>query len=64
MASAPPVSGGLGALDAALIACVSDLYTPVGAAVSSELICRLLTCWLTIPLGWISLKVGDERTYV
>jgi len=37
---------------------------PVGAAASAVLIYRLLTDWLTIPVGWLSLKVAEERGYV
>jgi glycosyltransferase 2 family protein len=64
VASAAPVPGGLGALEAALIAGLSALGMPVGAAASAVLIYRLLTYWLTIPVGWVSLKVVQERGYV
>jgi uncharacterized protein (TIRG00374 family) len=64
VASAAPVPGGLGALEAALIAGLSALGMPVGPAASAVLIYRLLTYWLTIPVGWVSLKVAEERGYV
>jgi uncharacterized protein (TIRG00374 family) len=64
VASAAPVPGGLGALEAALIAGLSALGMPVGAAASAVLIYRLLTYWLTIPVGWLSLKIAEERRYV
>jgi uncharacterized protein (TIRG00374 family) len=64
VASAAPVPGGLGALEAALIAGLSALGMPLGAATSAVLIYRLLTYWLTIPVGWLSLKVADGRGYV
>jgi uncharacterized protein (TIRG00374 family) len=64
VASAAPVPGGLGALEAALIAGLSALGMPVGAAASAVLIYRLLTYWLTIPVGWLSLKVAEQRGYV
>jgi hypothetical protein len=64
VASAAPVPGGLGALEAALVARLSALGMPVGAAASTVLIYRLLTYWLTIPVGWLSLKVAEERGYV
>jgi uncharacterized protein (TIRG00374 family) len=64
VASAAPVPGGLGALEAALIAGLSALGMPVGAAASAVLIYRLLTYWLTVPVGWVSLKVAEERGYV
>jgi uncharacterized protein (TIRG00374 family) len=64
VASAAPVPGGLGALEAALIAGLSALGMHVGAAASAVLIYRLLTYWLTIPVGWLSLKVAEQRGYV
>jgi uncharacterized protein (TIRG00374 family) len=64
VASAAPVPGGLGALEAALIAGLSALGMPVGAAASAVLIYRLLTYWLTIPIGWFSLKIAEDRGYV
>lgn len=64
VASAAPVPGGLGALEAALIAGLSALGMPVGAAASAVLIYRLLTYWLTIPVGWLSLKIAEDRGYV
>jgi uncharacterized protein (TIRG00374 family) len=64
VASAAPVPGGLGALEAALVAGLSALGMPVGAAASAVLIYRLLTYWLTIPVGWLCLKVAEQRGYV
>jgi uncharacterized protein (TIRG00374 family) len=64
VASAAPVPGGLGALEAALIAGLSSLGMPAGAATSAVLIYRLLTYWLTIPIGWIALKIGEGRGFV
>jgi uncharacterized protein (TIRG00374 family) len=64
LASAAPVPGGLGALEAALIAGLSALGMPAGAAASAVLIYRLLTYWLTVPVGWTALKVAEGRGYV
>ncbi len=64
IASAAPVPGGLGALEAALVAGLSALGMPVGAAASAVLIYRLLTYWLTIPVGWLGLKLAEGRGYV
>jgi uncharacterized protein (TIRG00374 family) len=64
VASAAPVPGGLGALEAALVAGLSALGMPVGAAASAVLIYRLLTYWLTVPVGWVCLKIAEERGYV
>jgi uncharacterized protein (TIRG00374 family) len=64
LASAAPVPGGLGALEAAMIAGLSALGMPVGAAASAVLVYRLLTFWLTIPVGWTCLKIAEGRGYV
>jgi uncharacterized protein (TIRG00374 family) len=64
VASAAPVPGGLGALEAAVVAGLSALGMPVGPAASAVLIYRLLTYWLTIPVGWLCLKIAEERGYV
>jgi uncharacterized protein (TIRG00374 family) len=64
VASAAPVPGGLGALEAAVVAGLSALGMPVGPAASAVLIYRLLTYWLTIPVGWFCLKIAEERGYV
>jgi uncharacterized protein (TIRG00374 family) len=64
LASAAPVPGGLGALEAALIAGLSGLGMPAGAAASAVLIYRLLTYWMTIPVGWVALKIAQSRGYV
>src|SRR5262249_234237 len=62
--TAAPVPGGLGAMEAALVAGLSALGMPLGAATSAVLIYRLITYWLTIPIGWLSLKVAQGRGYV
>ncbi len=64
LASVAPTPGGLGALEAALVAGLSGLGMPAGAAASAVLIFRLLTFWLAIPIGWISLKTAERRGYV
>jgi uncharacterized membrane protein YbhN (UPF0104 family) len=51
-------------LEAALIAGLSALGMPAGAAASAVLIYRLLTYWLTVPVGWAALKVAEGRGYV
>jgi uncharacterized protein (TIRG00374 family) len=64
LAGATPVPGGLGALEAALVAGLSGLGMPTGAAASGVLVYRLLTFWLSIPVGWAGLKVAERRGYV
>lgn len=36
----------------------------VGPAASAVLIYRVLTYWLSIPVGCISLKIAEDRGYV
>jgi glycosyltransferase 2 family protein len=64
VAGIAPVPGGLGALEAALVAGLAGLGMPVGAAASAVLIYRLLSFWLTIPLGWAALKLAERHGYV
>jgi glycosyltransferase 2 family protein len=64
LSSAAPVPGGLGALEAALIAGLSSLGMPIGPAASAVLTFRLLTFWLAIPVGWASLKGAQRAGYV
>jgi uncharacterized membrane protein YbhN (UPF0104 family) len=47
-----------------IVAGLSALRMPVGAAASAVLIYRLLTYWLTVPIGWLCLKVAEQRAYV
>jgi glycosyltransferase 2 family protein len=64
LSSVAPVPGGLGALEAALIAGLSSLGVPIGAAASAVLSYRLLTFWLAIPVGWAALKGAQRAGYV
>ncbi len=64
VASIAPTPGGLGALEAALVAGLSGLGMPLGAAASAVLIYRLLTFWLAIPVGWAALKLAERHGYV
>ncbi|MFI6406051.1 YbhN family protein [Streptomyces sp. NPDC050548] len=64
IANAAPVPGGLGALEAGLIAGLTALGVPAGAATSAVLVYRLLTFWLNVPLGAVALNVVQRRGYV
>ncbi|MBK3562344.1 lysylphosphatidylglycerol synthase transmembrane domain-containing protein [Streptomyces sp. MBT62] len=64
IANAAPVPGGLGALEAGLIAGLTALGVPAGAATSAVLLYRLLTFWLNVPLGALALNVVQRRGYV
>jgi undecaprenyl-diphosphatase len=61
LATASPTPGGLGALEAALIAGLSGFGMDDGTAVSSVLTFRLATYWLpTIP-GWVAFHWMERR---
>jgi glycosyltransferase 2 family protein len=64
LSGAAPVPGGLGAIEAALIAGLSGLGLPAGEAASAVLVYRLLTFWLGVPAGWVGLKIAETRGYV
>ena len=64
IANAAPVPGGLGALEAGLIAGLTTFGVPAGAATSAVLVYRLLTFWLNVPLGAVALNVVQRRGYV
>ena len=54
IAAASPTPGGLGAIEAALIAGLTGIGISSGAAVSAVLIYRLATYWLPVLPGWLS----------
>jgi uncharacterized protein (TIRG00374 family) len=61
VASASPTPGGVGAIEAALIAGLTSIGVPVAQATPAVLIYRLVTYWLVMLPGWISLKVMEKR---
>ncbi|MEU7061889.1 lysylphosphatidylglycerol synthase transmembrane domain-containing protein [Streptomyces sp. NPDC046197] len=63
VANAAPVPGGLGALEAGLIAGLTALGVTAGAATSSVLVYRLLTFWLNVPLGALALRAVQRKGY-
>jgi uncharacterized protein (TIRG00374 family) len=66
VAYAAPTPGGLGALEAGLVAGLTALGTPAGpaTATSAVLVYRLRTFWLSIPLGAAALGIVQRRGYV
>ncbi|MGW0765286.1 flippase-like domain-containing protein [Streptomyces sp. NPDC002676] len=64
VANAAPVPGGLGALEAGLIAGLTALGVAAGAATSAVLVYRLLTFWLNVPLGALALRAVQRKGYV
>ncbi|MER6114214.1 lysylphosphatidylglycerol synthase transmembrane domain-containing protein [Streptomyces hirsutus] len=64
VANAAPVPGGLGALEAGLIAGLTALGVAAGVATSAVLVYRLLTFWLNVPLGALALGVVQRKGHV
>jgi undecaprenyl-diphosphatase len=56
--------GGLGAIEAALVAGLSGVAMHAGPAVSAVLTYRLATHWLPIVPGWLSWRFLQKREYV
>jgi undecaprenyl-diphosphatase len=61
IAAAAPTPGGLGALEAALVAALTGVGMESGAAVAAVLSYRLVTYWLPVLPGWISFHVLERR---
>ncbi len=64
IAAASPTPGGLGAIEAALVAGLTGIGIAPGPAVSAVLAYRLATYWLPVLPGWICLRVLQKRDYV
>jgi glycosyltransferase 2 family protein len=56
VASVSPTPGGLGAMEAALVAGLTAAGAPTGPAVAGVLAFRLLTFWLPILPGWLAYR--------
>ncbi len=61
IAAAAPTPGGLGALEAAVVAGLTGVGMESGAAVAAVLSYRLVTYWLPILPGWISFHVLERK---
>jgi glycosyltransferase 2 family protein len=64
LAAAAPSPGGLGAIEAALVAGLTGVGMAAGPAVSAVLLYRLATYWLPVAPGWLSWRVLQRREYV
>jgi undecaprenyl-diphosphatase len=64
IAAASPTPGGLGAIEAALIAGLTGVGISAGAAVSAVLTYRLATYWLPVLPGWYSWRLLQRLDYV
>jgi undecaprenyl-diphosphatase len=61
IAAAAPTPGGLGALEAAIVAGLTGVGMPSGDAVAAVLAFRLITYWLPIIPGWLCLHAMERR---
>jgi glycosyltransferase 2 family protein len=64
LAAAAPTPGGLGAIEAALVAGLTGVGMAAGPAVSAVLLYRLATYWLPVAPGWLTWRVLQRREYV
>ena len=63
VASISPTPGGLGAMEAALVAGITRLGVPGGEAVAAVLSFRVVTFWLPMPIGAWMLRVSRRRDW-
>lgn len=59
--NAVPVPGGLGSVDAALVAALTATGTQLGVALPAVALFRLVTLWLPLPAGIVSLGLLRRR---
>ena len=64
IAAASPTPGGLGAIEAALVAGLTGVGVPPGPAVSAVLTYRLATYWLPVVPGWAAWRLLQRHDYV
>ncbi len=64
IAAVAPSPGGLGAIEAALVAGLTSVGMQAGPAVSAVLLYRLATYWLPVAPGWLSWRVLLRREYI
>jgi uncharacterized protein (TIRG00374 family) len=64
LAAAAPTPGGLGAMEAALVAGFTAIGMDGGTAVAAVLSYRLATFWLPILPGWISFQLLERRNFI
>jgi glycosyltransferase 2 family protein len=64
IAAASPTPGGLGAIEAALVAGLTGIGLAPGPAVSAVLTYRLATYWLPVLPGWLSWRYLQKRDYI
>ncbi|WP_156036354.1 lysylphosphatidylglycerol synthase transmembrane domain-containing protein [Blastococcus sp. URHD0036] len=59
--SAAPTPGGLGAVEAALVAGLTATGVPLAAALTAVLAFRAATFWVPAPVGWVAFTVLQRR---
>lgn len=64
IAAAAPTPGGLGAMEAALVAGLTGVGVEPSIAVAAVLSYRLITFWLPILPGWLLFHLLDRRDYI
>lgn len=64
IAAAAPTPGGLGAMEAALVAGFTAIGMDPGVAVAAVLSYRLATYWLPILPGWLSFHLLEHRSLI
>jgi len=64
IAAASPTPGGLGAIEALLVAGLTSIGITPGAALSAVLTYRLATYWLPVLPGWLSWRLIQRMGYV
>ena len=64
IAAAAPTPGGLGALEAAVVAGLTAVGMESGPAVAAVLSYRLVTYWLPILPGWVSFHMLERRDLI
>ena len=64
LAAVAPTPGGLGAIEAALVAGLTGVGMQPGPAVSAVLLYRLATYWLPVLPGWLCWRSLQHRGYV
>jgi uncharacterized protein (TIRG00374 family) len=62
--SAAPTPGGLGAVEAALVAGLTATGVPLASALPAVLAFRTATFWLPAPLGWGAFVVLQRRSWI
>jgi glycosyltransferase 2 family protein len=64
VAAAAPTPGGLGAVEAALVAALTALGAPAASSVAGVLAFRLATFWLPIVPGWVAFRLLRQREII